>query len=211
VIPTILLALAALAPLPAHAAGFRQHAALSWGPETLSDTALVQVYGASSPGTTRVAYGVGGKLWDLSAHAGAVHRAGYQVATDGSASRDEATLWEVPLGLDATLRLDVLREGVQPLVPFVGAGAAGLLWREAWDDGEEESASVLGGRTGWNVAAGAALRLDALDPNSASSLEAMSGIRDSWIVGTWRRTTTLQDAGLDFSSTDWSVALRVDW
>ncbi len=213
VIPAILLALAlaATAPLPAHAAGFRQHAALSWGPETLSDTALVQVYGASSPGTTRVAYGVGGKLWDLSAQAGAVHRAGYQVAADGSASREEATLWEVPLGLDATLRLDVLREGVQPLVPFVGAGAAGLLWREAWDDGQEESASVVGGRAGWNVAAGAALRLDALDPNSASSLEAASGIRDSWIVGTWRRTTTLQDAGLDFSSTDWSIALRVDW
>ncbi len=201
----------ALAPLSAHAGGFRQHAELSWGPETLTDTPLVQVYGASSPGTTRVAYGVGGKLWDVSARAGAVHRAGTQVAAAGRASSEEATLWEVPASFDATLRLDVLREGVQPLVPFAGAGAGYLLWREAWDDGGEVSETVVGGRPTWNVAAGAALRLDALDPASASSLEAAAGIRDSWLVGTWRRTTTLQDAGLDFSSTDWSVALRVDW
>ena len=208
---TIALGLTALAPLTAHAGGFRQHAELAWGPETLVDTRLEQVYGASSPGTTRLAYGVGGKLWDVSARAGAVHRAGYQVAADGSASSEEATLWQVPASIDASVRLDVLREGVQPLVPFVGAGAGGLLWREAWDDGQEETASVVGGRASWNLLAGAALRLDALDPANASSLEAASGIRDSWLVGSWRRTTTLQEAGLDFSSTDWSVSLRVDW
>jgi hypothetical protein len=205
------LALAMTTPLTAQAAGFRQHAELAWGPETLADTRLVQVYGGSSPGTTRVSYGLGGKLWDVAARAGAVHRAGNQVAADGTASGEEATLWEVPLGLDATLRLDVLREGAQPLVPFAGAGAGYLLWREAWDDGGDENATVVGGRRAWNLRAGAALRLDALDPGSASTLEASSGIRDSWLVGTWRRTTTLQDEGLDFSTTDWSVALRVDW
>ncbi len=189
-------------------AGARVEAA--WVLPTLRDPRLVEAFGGFGPHGGEVRAGWGGRWMDVGAGVGGAVANGRQLSADGRVSEDEERLEILPVSLDATLRLDVLPEGRQSVVPFVRAGVGALGWRDSWDDPGAERV-VRGVRRGWQAGAGLALRLDAIDPDGASAAVAGSGIVDSWVVAEWRRAWTVQDAGLDFGRTAWRIALAVDW
>ncbi|MEN9786674.1 MAG: hypothetical protein RLZZ299_1938 [Pseudomonadota bacterium] len=189
-------------------AGARAEAA--WVLPTLKDPHLVDAFGTFGPHGGEVRAGWGARFVDVGVRLGGAVSSGRQVAADGRVSEDEEHLLIVPVAVDATVRLDLLPEGRQPVVPFVRAGLGGLAWRDSWDDPGVEQV-VWGVRRGWEAGGGLALRLDAIDPEGASAAVAGSGILDSWIVAEWRRSWTVQDAGLDFGRSAWRLALAVDW
>jgi hypothetical protein len=119
-----------------------------------------------------------------------------------------------PFTVDATLRLDLMRDETQPLVPFGRIGGDLHLWRENWyvPEGSTAESARSGGKLGWHWAAGGALRLDTLDPTAASELEARTGIRDTFLVWEYRSTQMLHGTDqLDLSTKGWTLGLKLDY
>ena len=205
--PTLLAIVASLVAVPARAGGMLAIEA-GGGPVTFAEPLFAGAFGdpAGVRGHAGVAWGtrqlqVGGTL-------GAAPLSGVQVAADGTPSAEPDALLLAPASVEATLRLDVLRAGMQPVVPFVRAGADAWGWWERWaEDGGERAAAGLA--TGTHLGAGLMLKLDLLDPAGASDLEASTGIRDTWLVAEWRRAR-VRDGDFDLSGDTWGVSFVLD-
>lgn len=103
------------------------------------------------------------------------------VARSGEAAPDLTVLKTLPLRLLAVYRFDWLdqKHGI-PLVPFVKAGPAHVVW---WvTDGRGETASfgaserALGGKWGFEVAAGLGLDLNFFDPGLGREFDVDFGV-----------------------------------
>lgn len=126
----------------------------------------------------------------------------------GARSADRTMMTWYPLGVDATLRLHLIDE--QPIVPFGRAGVDYVLWNEKSDNGAGGKDKISGSKFGWHWGVGGNILLDMFAPGRASQLEAHSGINDSWLTVEYRRQMFNTD-GLDFSGSQFTVGLKLDW
>lgn len=179
------------------------------GPVVFTEPLLQAAFGAERAGWSGgLGVVAGTRQVLLGAGVGLAPLSGRQVTAAGARSAEPDALQVAPVTVDLVLRLDVLARDRQPVVPFLRAGGDLWPWREAWtEDGEDLAAAGLA--TGWHAAAGAMLRLDALDPDSAGSLEANAGIRDSWVTAEWRRNV-VADGAFDLSGDAWVLGVVLD-
>ena len=185
---------------------------LRYGPFLSQDNAvLTDAFGTSDNRLFRTELGWTTNLVEVDFSAGLYSDEGGQASASGASSGDKETINAIPLGLDATLRLDFAKE--QPVVPFVRAGFDLWLWNDTWvskydDDGGGETTS---GSPGWHWGAGLCVLLDSLDQSAASRLETVVGVNDSYLVAEYRQTYDLGSASLDFTSTEVTFGLKFDY
>jgi hypothetical protein len=208
---------ALLAPARAEAAPYvvSQTVGLRYGPVTLADPVLGAFYGDEATEMLEFEYGITSKFFDVTLGVGLFQELGFRRGVlDGAASGEHEMFTMYPINVNVTGRLELMKGDVQPIVPFGRIGVDMTPWRSNWYvDASDERAAISGGDFGWHWAAGAALRLDALDPTAASELEARTGIVDTWLVWEWRDTTMTATGspGFDLSTAGWTLGLKLDF
>lgn len=183
---------------------------LRYGPVFVQDAYMVAVLGAEDNKLFRLEYGWAHHLLQVNASLGIMAEDGTLVFEDLSPSSQVDHFLATPVGLAVIGRLDFFDE--QPLVPFGRVGADYWLWSETWEDpaDADESDTRGGGTFGWHWGAGVLLQLDWLDPGSASQLEALSSINDTYLAVEYRASTALGD-DLDITSYEVTVGLQFDF
>lgn len=185
---------------------------LRYGPVTLDDPHMEEVYGTSDQELVRLEYGVTSDFLEGTLGLGFFQELGSQVTADGTSSDEHVMMTIWPLNVDVVGKLDLLRE--QPLVPFARVGLDAWMWDENW--GSRLPGAVVpydhlgGGKFGWHYGFGGMILLDSLDRTTADRVEANTGINDTYIVGEFRNTTMFKSDGLKFDSTEISFGLRLD-
>lgn len=186
------------------------------------------VYGA---GNTRPSFNLGGEVQVYRGFVGTVSIGGsvglavwpgnaQRTLEDGTVvegERGTSTFNLVPMTLTLGYRLDYLQDYTPiPLAPYVRAGLGYSLWWNTRDDGalsrrdiNGEEAEAIGGKLGVTGTAGLALSLNALDPRSAASLRASTGVRSSYLFFEGQTTRTFGD-GFDLSATTWYGGLMLE-
>ncbi len=176
-----------------------------------SNTALTDTFGSSDNRLLRAEIGWTRNLVEVDFNFGLYSDSGGQTTESGESSSDEDTLTAVPFALDATVRLDLFKE--QPVVPFARAGIDYWLWNETWvsDYDADGGGDTTDGSPGWHWGAGLYLLLDPLDQASASRLETVAGVNDTYLVAEYRQTYALGTDALDFTSTELTFGLKFDY
>ena len=186
---------------------------LRYGPITLTDPNILKVYGTKSQEMLRFDYGVTSDFLEASVGIGFYQELGFQVTEEGASSDEHVMMTIWPMDLDVTGKLDVLYE--QPLVPFARVGLDSWLWKENWGSrlpgAEIPAEHIGGGKNGWHYAFGGMLLLDFLDRTTADRVEANSGINDTFLVGEYRKTQMFSSDGLQFSSSEITFGLKLDF
>lgn len=115
-----------------------------------------------------------GGTWALGVSAGYMRAKGAALAADlKTASGDETALRLIPLSVALVYRAEALHDRYgSPLVPYAKLGLDCTLWQMS-----DSSQPSRDGRTfGWHAAAGVALDLTFLDPDSTREMDRESGI-----------------------------------
>lgn len=102
----------------------------------------------------------------------------------GRTSGDETSLSIYPFWGGLVLRGDVLwHERGFPLVPYAKAGLGMAFWRAANSAGTATQDNISGKGTSWgtNLALGAALALDSLDPGASRDMDNATGINSTCV------------------------------
>lgn len=193
--------------------------AVRYGPYLSQDEPyLTDSFGDSGNSLFRLDYGWCSQFFEVDFGTGLYRDNGYLLMQDGSTSGDETLLTEIPLNLDAVLRLDIWDDSkgrfAQPIVPYARIGGDYLIWVQDWQEnpGDDTFSSRSGGKLGWHYAFGGMILLDWLDRSSAGELEANTGINDTWLVVEYRSTQMLHpDSQLDFSEKDLTFGLQFDF
>jgi hypothetical protein len=140
-------------------------------------------------------------------------------ASTDTRSADNTSLRLIPLSLLAVYRFDVLaaRWNV-PLVPYAKVGLNYSFWKIT--DGNGQVATLTqgdrgsGGTLGWQVTAGIALQLDALDPGSMRELDSDSGLNHVYAFldyGHIDASGLGMDHRLHVGDDTWSAGLLVEF
>lgn len=143
--------------------------------------------------------------------AGYYRKKGTLLTSTGESSSQDDVLWAVPVTSNLTLRLDVLNE--QVLVPYVTGGGDLWLWREQWTTGADgDKSGIGGGKWGYHYGVGGQILLDVFDRGRAGLAFSRMGMKDSYIVGEWRRQEVgvFQD-GLDLSGSQFTLGLGIHY
>lgn len=187
---------------------------LRYGPFlTQEDALLVDAFGSDNNRLLRGDIGWASNYAELDLGFGLWADEGTLVSIEGISTADADALTVVPLSFDATLRGDIWKE--QPVVPFVRAGIDLWLWNERWeaeyDDGGGDS--VTAGTFGYHWGAGLYLLLDPLDQGSASHLETIASVNDTYLVAEYRQSYALGDKDeiIDFTSSELTFGLKFDY
>ncbi|MBM4392362.1 MAG: hypothetical protein FJ090_14675 [Deltaproteobacteria bacterium] len=187
---------------------------LRYGPFlTQEDALLADAFGGENNRLLRGDIGWASNYAELDIGFGLWADEGTLVSIDGLSSADADALTVIPLSFDATLRGDFWKE--QPVVPFARAGVDLWLWNERWEAKYDEGGgdSVTAGTFGYHWAAGLYLLLDPLDQGSASHLETIASVNDTYLVAEYRRSYALGDKDeiIDFTSSDLTFGLKFDY
>lgn len=185
---------------------------LRYGPFLTQDSApLTDAFGDTDNRLFRLDLGWTSNLLDVDLGFGLYSDDGGQTTASGESSVDETSLNAVPFGLDATLRLDFVRE--QPVVPFGRAGLDFWLWNETWVSKFDTNGggSTTAGSFGWHWAGGLMILLDGLDAGAASRLENAVGVNDTYLLAEYRQTYILGSDVLDFSGSELTFGLKFDF
>jgi hypothetical protein len=185
---------------------------LRYGPFITQDsTALTDAFGTSDNRLLRGQVGYTQNLFQVDLGFGLYSDTGGQSTASGDASSDSDKLNAVPLSVEGTLRLDFLPE--QPVVPFARAGGDLWIWNETWTSANDASGGgdTTAGTFGWHWGAGLMILLDPLDEGSASRLETLAGINDTYLVAEYQQSYALGEKKLDFTSTEVTFGLKFDF
>ncbi len=138
-------------------------------------------------------------------------------AGNSTKSEDDTSYNTVPVRVLATYRFDLLarRYGI-PVVPFGKVGLAYTFWWITNGDGgiaTDGDAQALGGKWGYELAAGLALELNFFDPLLGRELDDGFGINSVYLQGQFVRVTgdNFGKAGLDVSSNRWMFGLGFEF
>ncbi|HNH49337.1 MAG TPA: hypothetical protein PKY30_19980, partial [Myxococcota bacterium] len=104
--------------------------ALRYGPVTINDETMAEVYGTSDHEMLRFEYGLTSNFIEGTFGLGFYQELGSKLTADGDATDEHVMMTIWPINLDVVGRLDILRE--QPLVPFARVGVDAWLWNENW-------------------------------------------------------------------------------
>lgn len=135
----------------------------------------------------------------------------------GSPAPDTTTLSTVPLRALAVYRFEWLDRSLGiPLVPFLKAGLAHTIW---WAKNGSDSVAkfgenrALGGKWGYEVAAGLGLSLNWLDREAGRDFDLEWGVNSVMLQLQWARLTAdnFGGAGLDLSDDTWLFGLAFEF
>ncbi|MDP2315941.1 MAG: hypothetical protein Q8P41_23800 [Pseudomonadota bacterium] len=185
---------------------------LRYGPTTIVDPYVEQVFGGKANEMLWFEYGYASRFVDANLGIGFYQEMGWLQTESGVASDEHDMLTILPLALTLTGRLDFFEE--QPIVPFGRIGLDYWMWKENWYSPDPSATDnvATGGKYGWHYGGGLMLLLDALDRRSASRLEAISGINDTYLVAEYRQTLLVHGADqFDFSSSELTFGLKFDF
>lgn len=136
----------------------------------------------------------------------------------GRASADETSLTIYPFWLVAVLRADVFwRDMGFPIVPYAKVGVAAARWKAQDGGGTSKEGGKVGRGTslGTNIAIGASLALDALDPGASRNMDNATGINNTYlfIEAYWLTLDTgLGDReALRVGTNTWSMGLAFEF
>lgn len=119
-------------------------------------------------------------------------------------SGGETSIRVTPIALLAVVRFNAIYDWVGlPLVPYVEAGGVYVPWRIGKGDG---TTAQSGASLGYRINAGAALRLEALEPAAAKSLATQFGVQSTELSVEWSHTRT---RGFRVGGDTWLVGLAV--
>ncbi len=187
--------------------------ALRYGPVTINDETMADIYGTSDHEMLRFEYGLTSNFIEGTFGLGFYQELGFKLTGDGDATDEHVMMTIWPMNIDVVGRLDILRE--QPLVPFARVGVDAWLWNENWGsklpDSTVPAEHVGGGKFGWHYGFGGMILLDSLDRKTADRVEANTGINDTFLVGEYRSTQMFSKTGLDLGSTEISIGLKLDF
>lgn len=182
------------------------------GSTQLTDDTLNEVFGSSGHTLFAFDYAWSRRFLEVGVGTGWMREEGWQVSTSGDASVDADNLTLIPFNASITGRLEIFPE--QFLVPFGRIGGDATLFLEDWDvpaDSGDQN-TLTGMKYGWHYGGGLALLLDTFDRGAASTLEARTGINDTYVVAEYRKTNMLtQDEGFDLSRQDLTFGLKFDF
>ena len=104
---------------------------------------------------------------------------------------DDTAFGMVPLALLLSYRFEYMADKLRvPLVPYAKGGLAYAFWWTKDGNGNISRNSMgekgSGGVAGWQVNAGAMIRLDFLEPNAAIRFDQISGINHTYIYGEYQ-------------------------
>ncbi len=149
------------------------------------------------------------------------------ITASGQRSGQESTLHVVPMAALAVLRFDLLaRRTVVPLVFYGKAGVAVThWWIDAGDDYARRNAaspaapdntadfgrSARGFSYGWQVAAGAMLRLDFLEPRVQRSWDMEMGVNHSYVFAEYTMVSDWQRPQLHLGSKHWTFGVAFEF
>lgn len=132
---------------------------------------------------------------------------------------DETRFNMVPLALLVSYRFELLadRLGV-PLVPYAKAGLAyALFWNTSGSGNLARNTQgdvARGGVPGWQLNAGAMLRLDFIEPGTAKKLDRLTGINHTYIFGEYQ-LSQINNFGvgqvLDLGDNTWFAGLAIEF
>jgi hypothetical protein len=116
-----------------------------------------------------------GGTWALGLTAGHYRVSGASLTVDLTRrSADRSAMRLIPLGVSLVYRADTALERTGfPLVPYLKAGLTCALWSVT---DTSRSGAYAGQTWGWHVAAGAALALDFIDPESLRTMDQETGV-----------------------------------
>jgi hypothetical protein len=215
------LGLAALVALPGAASAkesdpeenVKGATALRVGPMTFADdNAIVEVLGERGHNVFWLETGPSWKGYvQFTFGAGYYRKKGTLLASTGESSTQDDLLWAVPVTGNLTLRLDVLRE--QVLVPYVTGGGDLWFWREQWTtNADGDKTGIGGGKWGYHYGVGGQLLLDVFDRGRAGLAFSRMGMKDSYVVGEWRRQEIgVFQEGLDLSGSQFTLGLGIHY
>lgn len=183
---------------------------LRYGGIQLEDASMKAVYGSTGNNLLFIEAGPQFfRVLELDVSIGLFQELDWTLDESGSPSSERTMMSWLPLGLDATLRGQLIDE--QILVPHARFGFDYLPWREEWDDGAGGKEKIGGNKRGTHYAFGAGLLLDTFAPARASLLEAQSGVNDTFLIAEWRRQNITDGQGLDFSGTSVTFGIKLDY
>lgn len=185
---------------------------LRYGPITLEDEYLQDVFGQNPNEILWFEYGYASRFVDANFGIGFYQEMGWLQTADGVSSDEHDMFTLFPLALTVTGRLDLLDE--QPIVPFGRIGVDYWMWKENWyvPDTNSMVSQNDGGKYGWHYGGGLLLLLDVLDRRAASRLEATTGINDTFLVAEYRNTNLITGSQqLDLSNWELSFGLKFDF
>lgn len=104
---------------------------------------------------------------------------------------DDTAFGMVPLALLLSYRFEYMADKLRvPIVPYAKGGLAYAFWWTKDGNGNISRNSMgekgSGGVAGWQVNAGAMIRLDFLEPNAAIRFDQISGINHTYIFGEYQ-------------------------
>lgn len=104
---------------------------------------------------------------------------------------DDTAFGMVPLALLLSYRFEYMADKLRvPIVPYAKGGLAYAFWWTKDGNGNISRNSMgekgSGGVAGWQVNAGAMIRLDFLEPNAAIRFDQLSGINHTYIFGEYQ-------------------------
>ncbi len=190
----------------------RMNVQVRYGPITLEDPYVSDVFGAKVNEILWFEYGFASQYVDANLGVGFYQEMGWLQTSEGAASDEHDMFTMLPVTLSLTGRLDLVKE--QPLVPFGRIGLDYWMWRENWyvPDPDTLDASTTGGKPGWHFGGGLLLLLDGLDRRASSRLESTAGIDDTYLVAEYRRTLLVHgEDQLNLSSEELTFGLKFDF
>jgi len=133
----------------------------------------------------------------------------------GDRSEQKTSLAIVPMYAVGVLRVDYLVENTAvPLAPYGKLGFGWALW---WsEDGgvtaEVDGDKARGSSLGYQGALGLMIALDWLEPDTAGSIDAMSGINHSYVFGEWYLSNLDGFGGdqLQLGTSTWFVGIAME-
>lgn len=149
------------------------------------------------------------------------------VTATGASSGQNSTLNILPMYAVAVLRLDVLaRRTVIPLVLYGKAGVAASYWwitsgdqlarrnglsPTAPDNGRDLGQAATGLSYGWQLAAGAMIRLDWLEPRAQRAWDLQMGVNHSYIFAEYMLVRDWDRPQLRLGSQTWAFGLAFEF
>lgn len=185
---------------------------LRYGPVTFQDSGgpVEQVYGKTGHEVLMMEFGPQlFRVLEFDVGIGFYQELAWTIDASGAASSDRAMLTWWPAHATGTFRLQLLDE--QFLVPYASYGVDYLMWSELTGPVGGDKSKLKGAKFGTHWALGGNLLLDTFAPARASTLEAQTGINDTFLVVDWRRVTVGDGTGLDLSGTWLTIGLKLDY
>lgn len=184
------------------------HVQVTYGNVELEDTAITDVYGTSGNGVTMLQWGPQLiKQIELTGGAGWFRENGKGLLDDGTRSDAKINFRAIPFTLDAKVRLDFFKD--QVIVPAAGIGLDAWSFKQDPYKGDQV---LTGWKYGWHWTAGGQLLLDKLDPRTASKVQAVTGVDNTWLVVEFRKQDIGSgDDGLIFTGQALNFGLQFDY